>query len=327
MKKQTIKRRQTSLLTTIATVFIFGAFTIAFAQENKSIAESYGSRDPRTCEDTKAPLRGAITAALALKYLNCQMENVSGGSLYLVENVKVDVGGGISYAAIMGQRSLSEIDTKYPVYPIRGSLLRYQCQNRLTAARVPDANCNTYNEPKATGYCYKTTFGDWRCYMNDPSNDPANIHHDVPPPKGQNKDAGDTPNKKMVNTNQTKTVNPQNTKQPAEPKTKPDAVERDEGGFVKPDFSEMEKYFEIVKYEYNPLDGRVTFVVKAKKQTNIFNWYLTAYDADGVKISELSLNGNVVSPTIGEPTRIYSFAPNERDIKRVARIAITRKLD
>lgn len=161
MTKQINQGWQSLLLATIAIILTFGVFGAVVAQQGKSISERYGSRDPRTCEDTKAPAKGAITAALALKYLNCQMEYVSGGGdLYVVENVKVEVGGGIPYAAIMGQRSLSEIDVKHPVYPIRGSLLRYQCQNRLTAARVPDANCNTYNEPKAKGYCYKTTFGD-----------------------------------------------------------------------------------------------------------------------------------------------------------------------
>lgn len=302
MKKQIKLNWQTIAFAAISIVFAFGT---VIAQE-KSISERYGSREPRTCDDTKTPTKGAITAALALKYLNCQMEYLAGGGdLYLVEDVKVQVGGGIPYSAIMGQRSLSEIDTKYPVYPIRGSLLRYQCMNRLTAARNPDANCNTSNEPKATGYCYKTTFGDWRCYMNDPN---ATTRHDVPPPKGANN--ADT-----------------NTKQNTETKNEQNTAERDEDGFVKPDFSEMEKYFEIVKYEYNPVDGRVTFVVKAKKPTNIFRWYLTAYDADGVKISDTSFNGNVVSPEIGEPTRIYSFAPNEKDIRRVAKITITRKLD
>lgn len=332
MKKQINQRRQSLLLAAIAIICAFSAFSgAAVAQDEKSIAERYGSRDLRTCEDTKAPTRGAITAALALKYLNCQMEYVAGGGdLYLVENVKVEVGGGIPYAAIMGQRSLSEIDVKYPVYPIRGSLLRYQCQNRITAARLPDANCNTSNEPKATGYCYKTTFGDWRCYMNDPNaNNPANVRYDVPPPKGANKASTDKtmPDDNTADTNPKQPVKPKDTKQNAETKNKPESAERDEDGFVKPDFSEMEKYFEIVKYEYNPVDGRVTFVVKAKKQTNIFRWYLTAYDADGVKISDTSFNGNVVSPEIGEPTRIYTFAPNEKDIKRVTRIGITRKLD
>lgn len=332
MKKQTTQSRLSLLLATIAIVLTFGAFGAAVAQENKSIFERYGSREPRTCEDTKAPAKGAITAALALKYLNCQMDYVSGGGdLYLVENVKVEVGGGIPYAAIMGQRSLSEIDVKHPVYPIRGSLLRYQCQNRLTAARLPDANCNTSNEPKATGYCYKTTFGDWRCYMNDPAaNNAANIRHDVPPPKGEKNVGGNQtmPNDKPADTKNVKQpVETKSTKQTAGTKEQPDTSQRNEDGFVKPDFSEMEKYFEIVKYDYNPVDGRVSFVVKAKKQTNIFNWYLTAYDADGVKVSDTGFNGNVVSPAIGEPTRIYSFAPNEKDIKRVTRIAIARKLD
>ena len=327
MKNQTKSNWQTILFAAIATFILLGASSSAFAQ--KSVAERYGSREPRTCEDTKAPAKGAITAALALKYLNCQMEYVSGGGdLYLVENVKVEVGGGIPYAAIMGQRSLSEINVKHPVYPIRGSLLRYQCLNRLTAARMPDANCNTYNEPKATGYCYKTTFGDWRCYMNDSAgNNDANIHHDVPPPKGQNNDARDTPNDKPADTNQKQPVNPQDKKQTAGKKDEPDADERDEDGFVKPDFSEMEKYVEIIKYDYSPVSGKFNLVVKAKKEINIYRWYLTAYDADGVKVSETSFNGGSIPLPIGETTRIYSYAPNEREIKRVTRIAITRKLD
>ena len=96
MKKQINQRWQSLLLATIAIVLAFGAFSgAAVAQDSKSISARYGSRDPRTCEDTKAPARGAITAALALKYLNCQMEYDSGsGDLYLVENVKVEVGAG-----------------------------------------------------------------------------------------------------------------------------------------------------------------------------------------------------------------------------------------
>jgi len=253
------------------------------------------------------------------------MEYVAGGGdLYLVENVKVQVGGGFFYAQIRSTKYLPEIVVKYPVFPFRGSLLRYQCQTRITAARVPDANCNAYNEPKATGYCYKTTFGDWRCYMNDPA---ATVRHDVPPPKSPNAGDKTAANGEPANTNPKQPVNPKNTQQNAGTKDAPDAAQRNEDGFPKPDFSELEKYFEIVKYEYNPVDGRVTFVVKAKKQTNIFRWNLVAYDADGVKISETSFNGNVVTPEIGEPTRLYSFAPNEREIKRVSRIAFVRKLD
>ena len=151
----------------------------------RSIGETYSSREPRTCDDTQAPARGAITAALALKYLNCQMEYISMRHLYLVENVKVQVGGGISYASIMGQRSFSEIDVRTPVYPIRGSFLQYQCKDPIAEhVGPPDTNCNTYDNPKATGYCYKTTFGDWKCNMVDRSaTDKGNVRTKVAPPK------------------------------------------------------------------------------------------------------------------------------------------------
>jgi hypothetical protein len=153
------------------------------AQTNKT--NRFGARDARTCENTKAPAKGAITAALALKYLNCQMEGIWSNDLYLVENVKVEVGGGVPYAAIMGQYSLDQIDVKYPVYPIRGSFLKYQCQDPETAyVGPPNTNCVTYNNPKATGYCYKTTFGDWKCNMVDRSaTEKENYREKVAPPK------------------------------------------------------------------------------------------------------------------------------------------------
>lgn len=153
------------------------------AQTDKT--NRFGARDPRTCENTKAPAKGAITAALALKYLNCQMEGILSNDLYLVENVKVEVGGGISYAAIRGQYSLDQIDVRTPVYPIRGSFLKYQCQDPETAyVGPPNTNCVTYNNPKATGYCYKTTFGDWKCNMTDRSSiEKENYRTKVAPPK------------------------------------------------------------------------------------------------------------------------------------------------
>jgi hypothetical protein len=145
----------------------------------------FGAREPRTCDDTKAPAQGAITAALAQKYLNCQMEYISMGQLYLVENLKVEVGGGIPYAAIRGQRSFAEIDVNHPVYPIRGSFLQYQCSDPVTEhVGPPDTNCTTYNHPKAVGYCYKTTFGDWRCQMTDSAaTEKENSRRNVAPPK------------------------------------------------------------------------------------------------------------------------------------------------
>lgn len=143
----------------------------------------FGARDARICDDTKAPAKGAITAALALKYLNCQMEGIFSGHLYLVESVKVEVGGGVPYDPTLG--AFDSINVRVPLYPIRGSLLRYQCKDLETEhVGPPDTNCNTYNNPKATGYCYKTTFGDWKCNMADRSaNEKENFRRGVAPPK------------------------------------------------------------------------------------------------------------------------------------------------
>jgi hypothetical protein len=66
-------------------------------------------------------------------------------------------------------------------------------------------------------------------------------------------------------------------------------------------------------------------LVKAKKKTNVFEWYLTFYDADGIKVKEASFNANLGSPEIGEPTKIYGYTPTEKEMKQVTRIVVTRK--
>lgn len=115
---------------------------------------------------------------------------------------------------------------------------------------------------------------------------------------------------------------PANDKQTETPEDKGD---RDENGFPKPDFSEFEKYFEVVRTDYEFRLGRFNLLVKATKKTNIFEWYLTFYDADGIKVSDRSLNGSMGSPELGEPTKIYGYAPTEKEMKQVTKITLTRR--
>lgn len=100
---------------------------------------------------------------------------------------------------------------------------------------------------------------------------------------------------------------------------------RDENGFPKPDFSEMERYFEIVRTDYDFSLGRFNMLVKMTKNTNVLGWYMTFYDSDGVKVIDRSFNANIGSPPLGEPTKIYGYTPTEREMKQVTRIAITRR--
>lgn len=149
-------------------------------------ANKYGTRDPHTCANTKDPAGKTIDAAHARQYFICQAEKVSGDMLYLVENVTVEVGGPTSYDP-RTQTGFSQMDTRIPPIAIRGSFLQYQCST-LDAkfdSRFNNfgKNCNTYLNRKATGYCYKTTFGDWNCSMNDVMKADDDKHFRVPPPR------------------------------------------------------------------------------------------------------------------------------------------------
>jgi hypothetical protein len=143
----------------------------------------YGGREARTCVDRKAPTEGAITAELAAAYVICDAEKVSGYYLYLLEDVRVEVGGSRPYNPNM-DLNVPDIDVRFPLYGIRGSMVTYQCLevNPGFSSSAPGRNCNRTNQPDAKGYCYRTTFADWRCNMIDLGSDPANWQQGVAPP-------------------------------------------------------------------------------------------------------------------------------------------------
>lgn len=124
MKTKNNQRRQTILLATTSTIFLLGAFTSTFAQD---IGAPYGAREPRVCKDKKSPRTGAIAAAQAKEYLICDAEKVFGVDLGFVEDVTVQVGKARPYN-IKEDFNYNDIDTKFPVYPIRGSYKSYNCQ-------------------------------------------------------------------------------------------------------------------------------------------------------------------------------------------------------
>jgi hypothetical protein len=96
-------------------------------------------------------------------------EKVYGRNLYLFENVQAEIGkgrpfrgGGLSGGADI---NMADADPSEPVYPIRGSFSQWQCANPKTSISPEGQNCDLLSIPKASGVCYKTTFGDWVCRM------------------------------------------------------------------------------------------------------------------------------------------------------------------
>lgn len=306
MTKRSLQQWQSLLPITITAVFMLAALAApSFAQNG--IGKKYNSRDPRPCSEaaskTKAP-----TVAEAVASVICNTEHEAGiETLVLADEVKVtQIGKGTPYNRNVGG-NFSDIDPDFLIYPIRGSFKLYHCT--LSDGKTREKSCNLTEQPNATGRCYKNGFGQWLCSMSDGTvKDSIKVF-----PPGGTKGAVDAPDKDKPT--ETKDDN----------QTTGKTADKDENGFPKPDFSEMEKYFEIVRTDYDFTLGRFNMLVKATKKTNVFEWYLTFYDADGIKVKEASFNANIGALEPGAPTKIYGYTPTEKEMKQVTRIVVTRK--
>jgi hypothetical protein len=146
----------------------------------KGLGAAYGSRDPYRCSSTALPKTGAIDAAMARQYIVCGTEQGDAADpFWLLENVKVEVGKGVvpkgTYYVPRADQDPNAKD-----YAIRGSLDRYLCSKVRpgTLSGSPGKNCALWHETNASGDCYRTTFGDWKCYFHGTGPQMAN----QPPP-------------------------------------------------------------------------------------------------------------------------------------------------
>jgi hypothetical protein len=135
--------------------------------QQASVSGPYGAREPATCTAADQA-EGKPTAAQVAQYIKCTLEGIADGALFLIEDIQVrEIGDAGQFDASF----FPDIDTRQPVYPIRGSLLRYNCdregRNVAWGRAEPGANCVTFLEANASGHCYKTTAGVWSCSMSD----------------------------------------------------------------------------------------------------------------------------------------------------------------
>ena len=167
----------------MSALLLFTCTAFLFAQP--SVGAKYGSREPRTCASMKLPAKGVLSAEQARQYFQCNREGIQSYMLYLWEDVKVEIGKGTPYRDLPGMSRPGNGDPDGLVYQIRGSFKKYQCSAQinspLTGTNNFGKNCSIYNEPKATGTCYRDNFGEWQCNMSDFSGPPA--IGDQPAPK------------------------------------------------------------------------------------------------------------------------------------------------
>jgi hypothetical protein len=121
------------------------------------------ARLPRKCASVTSP----PSAALAVVLVQCSMEaldgTMGGGNLSLVQDVKLEMGNprAFLYATDSG---LEGIDVEAKIIPLRGSYTSYFCGpvNNMAPA---GHSCMRGVAPDAIGWCWKTSFGDYKCAM------------------------------------------------------------------------------------------------------------------------------------------------------------------
>lgn len=162
------------------------AFLFSLTAHAQQVGAKYASRNPHNCASRSAPESGAISAAQAKQYFQCDSEKevaYSSGSstLTLVTNVSVQVGGGRPFMMrndATGDNTNDGIDPHFTVYPIRGSFVNWSCSPLSSYGVEPGKNCIRQAMPHATGICFMSSFHEWHCHMQDisqpmQSNQPA----------------------------------------------------------------------------------------------------------------------------------------------------------
>ncbi len=151
-------------LATTAAVAAALLATTVFAQANTGAPWGAG-RGPATCTPLKQPK--APSPAQAAQLLRCAKERIydSSGELWLLKSVNVEVGGPTAFRALYNIVTMPEADTTKQVHPIRGDFTWSVC-TWLPDTKNPGKNCAESTVSNATGACWRTTFGDWKCTMN-----------------------------------------------------------------------------------------------------------------------------------------------------------------
>ena len=161
-----------------------GFASLPLAQAMPGDASAWGARNPGACPSIS--LKGAPTVAQVTGMLRCKHEVIqsAGGELWLMQNLKVAVGGPIPFVTAYNSYVMPEADVRVRTFPIRGSRTWSICKTRHDAGIYgnPDLNCYETDVAAAKGVCWKTTFGDWKCLLTGSASgrrDPTR-----PPPRG-----------------------------------------------------------------------------------------------------------------------------------------------
>jgi hypothetical protein len=214
----------TSRVMMLSSLLAAGAFQAGFAQTFNPSAwnnSDYGIAGGSVTSDFCNHPAGAggpaptVNEAVASAVCSGAHTELSQGRLVLIDDLKIKIGIGRPFDNVADAPKLDAgalaaitaafenpspakvvievktIDHSALVYPLSGSFTLYECESIPMHPESAGKNCNSVEQPEATGTCYKGTSGSWQCQMNlrvQPSPnrkewDNQWTHQGVPPPE------------------------------------------------------------------------------------------------------------------------------------------------
>ena len=168
-----------TFLMTVLTI----AGSLGLAHGQAGVGKKFDTRDPHECSALPKVTGSAPSPGQIRDLVTCKSESTGGCCIYLVENVKVEIGKSRPFSS-WSDVGNQDIDHSQPVYPIRGTADKYQCQPPGGPPYPPKGkNCAVRMASPFQGICYKTTFGDWSCPVTDAENPLKGVQPNMPPPK------------------------------------------------------------------------------------------------------------------------------------------------
>ena len=140
------------------------------------LASKFGGRAPRPCPAIKHPPSEAEAAVL----VQCTMEGPYADEETFLTDVKIKLNGSRPFEMTYAHNDgvLTDVDTRTTIYLITGYAKTYTCGD---GAWHPGTNCVMQEMIDATGSCWRTNYGEYRCQM---WNSGTGWHPNLPPPSG-----------------------------------------------------------------------------------------------------------------------------------------------
>jgi hypothetical protein len=103
---------------------------------------------------------------------------------------------------------------------------------------------------------------------------------------------------------------------------------QDKDEYPKPDFSAMEKWYEIVKYEYSDLSAerKLTVFCKPKVEARPFSFNIQFIDKDGTMVRESSFRDyiSLQNARVGETIKTDVYTPSELEMEKITKVRVIR---